>query len=96
MNPEAGMRDTMAYSSWWELAGCRSVDPELFFPVSEIGPARRQVATAKAVCDECPVSQLCLDYALSTRQAHGVWGGLTVEERRVLSARRDRELVRAS
>jgi WhiB family transcriptional regulator, redox-sensing transcriptional regulator len=90
------MRATMEHSRWWELAACRSVDPELFFPVSEMGPARRQVATAKAVCGECPVSQLCLDYALSTRQAHGVWGGLTVDERRAVSARRDRELVRAS
>ena len=90
------MRATMEYSRWWELAACRSVDPELFFPVSEIGPARQQVATAKAVCDACPVRQMCLDYALSTRQAHGVWGGLTVEERRVVSARRDRELIAAS
>jgi WhiB family transcriptional regulator, redox-sensing transcriptional regulator len=90
------MRATMEHSSWWELAACRSVDPELFFPVSEIGPAKRQVALAKAVCGECPVSQLCLDFALSTRQAHGVWGGLTVDERRVVAARRDRELVRAS
>jgi WhiB family redox-sensing transcriptional regulator len=90
------MRTSMAYSSWSELAACRSVDPELFFPVSEIGPARHQVATAKAVCGECPVSQLCLDYALSTRQAHGVWGGLTVDERRAAAARRDRQLVQAS
>jgi WhiB family transcriptional regulator, redox-sensing transcriptional regulator len=83
-------------SRWWELAACRSVDPELFFPVSEIGPARRQVASAKAVCETCAARQRCLDYALDTRQVHGVWGGLTVEERRVLAARRDRQLATAS
>ncbi len=40
------------------------------------GPARRrQLDAAKAVCADCDVRQLCLDYALATRQAHGVWGG---------------------
>jgi WhiB family redox-sensing transcriptional regulator len=82
-------------SRWWELAACRSGDPDLFFPVSAIGPARRQVARAKAVCEGCAVQQRCLDYALSTRQAHGVWGGLTEEERRAVKAQRDRQLVRA-
>ena len=90
------MRVTSESSRWWELAACQDADPELFFPVSEIGPARRQVARAKAVCETCEVSQLCLDYALSSRQAHGVWGGLTEEERRVVAARRDRQLAAAS
>ena len=73
-------------SRWWELAACRRVDPEQFFPVSEVGPARRQVARAKAVCASCSVRQFCLDYALATRQAHGVWGGLTEGERRAHAA----------
>ena len=77
-------------SRWWELAACRSADPELFFPISEIGPARRQLTRAKAVCGGCDIRQLCLDYALATRQAHGVWGGLSADERRDLA-----ELVRA-
>ena len=68
--------------SWPELAACSHVDPELFFPVSESGPARRQVAQAKAVCSRCPVTQSCLDYALENRQVHGIWGGLTWDERR--------------
>jgi len=83
-------------SRWWELAACRRTDPELFFPVSEIGPARRQVAHAKAVCATCRVRQLCLDYALATRQAHGVWGGLTETERKALAATLRREMSRAS
>jgi len=77
-------------SRWWELAACQSADPELFFPVTEIGPAQRQLAQAKAVCARCDVRQLCLDYALETRQAHGLWGGLSADERRDLA-----ELVRA-
>jgi WhiB family transcriptional regulator, redox-sensing transcriptional regulator len=89
------MRAMMDSSRWWERAACRSVDPELFFPVSEIGPAGRQVARAKAVCAGCGVSALCLEYALSTRQVHGVWGGLTEAERRAAAVRRGRELSRA-
>jgi len=42
------------------------------------------------VCGRCDVRQLCLDYALATRQAHGVWGGLSTDERSDLA-----ELVRA-
>jgi WhiB family redox-sensing transcriptional regulator len=84
------MHDMTQSSRWWELAACQRADPELFFPVSEIGPAQRQLEQAKAVCAGCDVRQLCLDYALATRQAHGVWGGLTEAERRGLA-----EFVRA-
>jgi WhiB family transcriptional regulator, redox-sensing transcriptional regulator len=74
---------TRTYSgSWSGLAACRHVDPELFFPVTESGPAQRQVAQAKAVCSRCPVTQFCLDYALENRQVHGIWGGTTEAERR--------------
>jgi WhiB family redox-sensing transcriptional regulator len=90
------MRAMTESGRWWERAACRSVDPELFFPVSEIGPAGRQVARAKAVCSACRVRQPCLEYALSTRQVHGVWGGLTEEERRAAAVRRERELSRVS
>lgn len=82
-------------SRWWELAACKRADPELFFPVSGTGPARRQAAQAKAVCAACDVRQLCLDYALTTMQAHGVWGGLTEDERRQLAGLLHRELSRA-
>lgn len=84
-------------SRWWELAACKDADPELFFPVSETGPGRRQATEAKAVCATCGVRQLCLDYALATRQVHGVWGGTTETDRRGLAAMLlHRELSRAS
>jgi WhiB family redox-sensing transcriptional regulator len=88
----------MTHSSrWWELAACQTADPELFFPISATGPARHQLARAKAVCAGCDVRQLCLDWALSTRQEHGVWGGLAEEERRNPAALvRKHELSRAS
>ena len=68
-------------SDWWQLAACRSADPDLFFPVSGAGPAREQAAEAKAVCAGCPVRKECLTYAVITHQQHGIWGGLTEDER---------------
>ncbi|WP_121257785.1 WhiB family transcriptional regulator [Nocardioides ferulae] len=38
-------------------------------------------AEAAAVCGRCPVQAICLAYALPN-ESHGVWGGLTPEERR--------------
>ncbi|TNC24637.1 WhiB family transcriptional regulator [Amycolatopsis alkalitolerans] len=72
---------------WQERAACRDEDPELFFPVSEMGPGARQVARAKAVCARCPVRAECLEYALDTGLDHGIFGGMTDTERRKLVRR---------
>lgn len=76
----------IADGGWWSLAACRQEDPELFFPVSQIGPARTQEAVAKAVCASCGVRQQCLDYALAIDELHGIWGGTGEDERRRLRA----------
>ncbi|GAA5152606.1 MULTISPECIES: WhiB family transcriptional regulator [Amycolatopsis] len=78
----------MSYQgNWQERAACRDEDPELFFPVSEMGPGARQVAQAKAVCARCPVRAECLQYALDTGLDHGIFGGTTDAERRKLVRR---------
>jgi WhiB family redox-sensing transcriptional regulator len=41
-------------------------------------------ARAKAICQECPVRQECLHYALDVGEPHGIWGGLNESERRGL------------
>lgn len=71
---------------WTDWAACRrsGVDPEIFFPVSEAGPALNQVAEAKAICARCPVTSECLAWALRAGEPVGVWGGTTPEERRYL------------
>ncbi len=66
---------------WSSLAECRSADPELFFPLSSLGPSASQIAEAKSFCSRCVVRRQCLAYAMATRQAHGVWGGMTEQER---------------
>jgi WhiB family redox-sensing transcriptional regulator len=77
---------------WREQAACCGMDLDVFFPErgESAGPARQ-------VCAACPVRQPCLEYALSNQITHGVWGGLTVRERRPLQsawvqdARRERD-----
>ena len=47
-----------------------------------------QIERAKQVCCECEARVDCLDFALSTNQDSGVWGGLSEEERRAIRRRR--------
>ncbi|MGW5480347.1 WhiB family transcriptional regulator [Streptomyces sp. NPDC004008] len=69
---------------WRERAECLRVDPDLFFPISNSGLTLLQIDEAKAVCGRCPVVEQCLDWAVETGQADGIWGGLTEGERRAL------------
>jgi WhiB family transcriptional regulator, redox-sensing transcriptional regulator len=71
-------------NEWIDMAVCRRFDAELFFPVGSGPAAARQTARAKAVCASCPVSQQCLAWALRNGEIDGIWGGLDVDERRVL------------
>jgi WhiB family redox-sensing transcriptional regulator len=73
--------------SWYHYAACQNQDPELFFPIGNTGPALAQLEKAKHVCASCPVQSLCLEWALLAGIDHGVWGGLSEEERRVLRRR---------
>lgn len=58
---------------------CMEIDPELFFPETWA-----EARDAKKICSTCPVQTDCLRYALETNQSDGIWGGLTLEERRRL------------
>ncbi|MFF7945451.1 WhiB family transcriptional regulator [Streptomyces griseorubiginosus] len=69
---------------WLRRAACVGEDPELFFPVGTLGPAVRDIAAAKQVCARCPVRPECLEWALSTGQTSGVWGGTCEQERDAL------------
>ncbi len=60
---------------WRHRAACRDVDPELFFPIGNTGPAILQIEEAKQVCRRCDVTDACLRWALESGQESGVWGG---------------------
>jgi WhiB family transcriptional regulator, redox-sensing transcriptional regulator len=70
---------------WREHASCLDFSAVLFFGFDDSeSPAEKRLREdqAKTVCVECPVRQDCLDYALSARESHGIWGGMTDVERR--------------
>lgn len=81
---------------WRQRAACRHSDPDLFFPIGDTGPAVEHAEAAKMVCRQCPVRGDCLEYALTTNQDAGVWGGATEEERRKLRRQRRARGERAS
>src|SRR3954462_13687115 len=72
---------------WRHKAACLDEDPELFFPIGNTGPALLQIEEAKQVCRRCDVRDACLQWALEAGQDHGVWGGLSEDERRALKRR---------
>ncbi|HKA93408.1 MAG TPA: WhiB family transcriptional regulator [Acidimicrobiia bacterium] len=77
----------MTERTWQLRAACRGPESVLFFPPTT--PERKderdaREAKAKSICAACPVQVACLDYALSIREPHGIWGGLTEAERRLL------------
>ena len=80
---------------WRDRAACRDVDPDLFFPVGNTGPALLDIKEAKAVCRRCDVVDICLQWALDERQDHGVWGGMSEDERRTMVRRAARSRARS-
>ena len=68
---------------WRREAACRDSDTNLFFPDSD-----NDAGPALAICASCPVRDECLEFALSTNQPDGVWGGATETQRRRLRRRR--------
>lgn len=71
---------------WTDTAACTDTDPEVFFPVNENTATTRE---AREICRGCPVREECLDEAMRIpKDAHGIWAGLTRDERRNLRRRR--------
>lgn len=71
----------------WEAYGaCVDVDPEDFYVPDGLRGAQRQpyINKAKAVCDRCTVLAACRADALKRGEKHGVWGGLSEDERKQL------------
>ncbi len=66
-----------AASTWMARGACAQSDPNVFFPHDGVG-----VEVAKAICADCRVTGPCLEYALTHRIEHGVWGGCSERQRR--------------
>jgi WhiB family redox-sensing transcriptional regulator len=72
---------------WQMKAECRGPQAVVFFPPSQFERKEDKLQRenrAKEICIECSVRTDCLDYALSIREPHGIWGGLNEIERKAL------------
>ena len=74
--------------AWQQKAACRG--PQAIVVCPPPRPERREEkrqrdADATANCTTCAVRGECLAYALDIREQHGIWGGLSENERKELS-----------
>lgn len=64
---------------WVENALCAQIGGDLWF--AEKGDWATTIQ-AKLICQRCPVREQCLRWALENGENHGVWGGMTPEQRK--------------
>jgi WhiB family redox-sensing transcriptional regulator len=65
---------------------CAGIGPEIFYSTTGGKPVE-----ALDLCGICPHADPCLEWALETRQDHGIWGATTPEQRVTLLRRRGTE-----
>jgi WhiB family transcriptional regulator, redox-sensing transcriptional regulator len=75
-------------NDWMNVGNCRFEPPATFFPSDGVG-----VEVAKRICEECPAKAPCLEYALTHRIDHGVWGGTSERQRRRILKKRRLDLA---
>lgn len=81
------MSAQLSPDSWQHRAACRGPQAAVFFPPPHFERKRDRLERerrAKAICATCPVISECLDYALTIKEPHGIWGGLNEAERKAL------------
>lgn len=80
---------------WQQRGNCLGVDTNVFFPESSLRGNKKIAAheEAKVYCKSCVVVSECLKFALDTEEPHGVYGGLTAEERNEILLRGKRYRV---
>ena len=66
---------------WINRAACRHLGAELFF-LEKHSEGNRNPPALK-VCAHCPVKKECLDYAITTNEQFGIWGGMSPKQRHV-------------
>ncbi|MFZ4176667.1 WhiB family transcriptional regulator [Streptomyces griseoincarnatus] len=88
--------DLPVNTNWREDGACTREDPELFFPMGNTGLALLQIEEAKSVCRRCPVLERCASWSLELGEAHGVWGGMSEDDRRRIKRRAARNRTKAA
>lgn len=94
MNAYSGqVPDPERAADWRDDALCRTEDPAIFFASAGTDHGRADIRHAKVICWQCPSLQACGQWALETRQAFGVWGGMSEADRRAILRRRGIRLI---
>lgn len=68
----------------WTQAACRGQGPQVFFDWETTrSPSLKQTLRHRAMrfCARCPITEQCLEFALSERLTGGIYGGLDDEQR---------------
>jgi WhiB family redox-sensing transcriptional regulator len=76
-SPLPDMCDLIARPAWQRQAACRGDGTERFFPPA--GAA--DLLEARRVCNSCPVTDECLQYALNDPGLKGIWAGTSGRQR---------------
>lgn len=83
------MSSRLQVDQWQQKAACRGPQAEVFFPPPSFerkNDKRERELRAKEICRTCAVRKACLEYAISIKEQHGIWGGLSEAERRPMLA----------
>lgn len=75
-------------TAWWSEARCN--DSAGTLSVLFFSDELQDIATAKRICELCPVMEQCLAGALARREPWGVWGGQLFRNGRILATKRRR------
>ena len=61
---------------------------DLFFPPDYTATFKDRIEAARVLCDDCPVKDLCLDWAVAQPDLDGIWASTTPPDRRRLRKKR--------
>lgn len=71
--------------AWRDEALCAQIGGDQWFPEDNCWGTE-----AKKICEKCPVQFDCLQFALDNNEVHGIWGGMSVNQRKELMKRESR------
>lgn len=66
---------------------CQNTDPDLWFSGTSLDDEESYTYAYRVAiefCKNCPVRNLCLEYAMANSEEYGIWGGLTPMDRKRL------------
>jgi WhiB family transcriptional regulator, redox-sensing transcriptional regulator len=64
---------------------CRETSPESFYP--DKGEDKTHIRLVRSICGRCSHQAECAEWGI-TKEAHGIWGGLSPSERRRIRMKR--------